>query len=235
MGLSEILIAEDDQEISHLIERTLQNEGYSTQLVDNGKDVLVYINNFNYDLIILDIMLPEMDGLEVLQHIRQHKNTPVMILSAKGGEQDKVLGLGLGADDYISKPFFIGEFLARVNAQLRRYLYLNETKKEDSKKILKYNNVELNCDTYEIKINNDKIMLTAKEFAILELLLTYPGKVFSKSQIFSHVWKDDFFSDDNTVMVHINRLRNKIEADPSAPVYIQTVWGIGYRFAGDKG
>ncbi|MEH7570589.1 response regulator transcription factor, partial [Cytobacillus firmus] len=148
MSLSKILVAEDDKEISHLIQRTLQNEGYDTQLVNDGKEALDCINSFHYDLIILDIMLPQMDGLEVLQHIRQHKNTPVMILSAKGGEQDKVLGLGLGADDYISKPFFIGEFLARVKAQLRRYLYLNETKKEDSQKLLKFNDLELNRDTY---------------------------------------------------------------------------------------
>lgn len=234
MSLSKILVAEDDKEISHLIQRTLQNEGYDTQLVNDGKEALDCINSFHYDLIILDIMLPQMDGLEVLQHIRQHKNTPVMILSAKGGEQDKVLGLGLGADDYISKPFFIGEFLARVKAQLRRYLYLNETKKEDSQKLLKFNDLELNRDTYEVKIKNNKIMLTAKEFAILELLLTHPAKVFSKSQIFSHIWKEDFHTDDNTVMVHINRLRNKIETDPSAPEYIQTVWGIGYRFAGER-
>ncbi|MBM7714532.1 DNA-binding response OmpR family regulator [Bacillus thermophilus] len=234
MGLSKILVAEDDKEISYLIQRTLKNEGYDTQLVDNGKDALECINSFDYDLIILDIMMPKMDGLEVLQHIRQHKNTPVMIISAKGGEQDKVLGLGIGADDYISKPFFIGEFLARVKAQLRRYLYLNEINNEEPKKILKSNDLELNRDTYEVKIKNRKIMLTAKEFAILELLLSQPAKVFSKTQIFSQIWKEDFLTDDNTVMVHINRLRNKIEADPSAPKYIQTVWGIGYRFAGDK-
>ncbi|WP_338753018.1 response regulator transcription factor [Bacillus sp. FJAT-52991] len=234
MSLSKILVAEDDKEISHLVQRTLQNEGYETEVVDNGEDALNCIKSFQYDLIILDIMLPKIDGLEVLQNIRQHKNTPVMILSAKGGEQDKVLGLGLGADDYISKPFFIGELLARVRAQLRRYLYLNETKKEDSQKILKYDDLELNRDTYSVAIKNEKIALTAKEFAILELLFTHPAKVFSKSQIFSHIWKEDFHTDDNTVMVHINRLRNKIEADPSTPKYIQTVWGIGYRFAGEE-
>ncbi|MFJ7954504.1 response regulator transcription factor [Lysinibacillus sp. NPDC096418] len=234
MSLSKILIAEDDKEISHLIQRTLQNEGYETEVVDNGRDALDCINSFHYDLIILDIMLPKIDGLEILQHTRQHKNTPVMILSAKGGEQDKVLGLGLGADDYISKPFFIGEFLARVKAQLRRYLYLNETKKGDSTIILKCDDLELNRDTYLVTIKNKKIKLTAKEFAILELLLTHPAKVFSKSQIFAHIWKEDFHVDDNTVMVHINRLRNKIEADPSNPKYVQTVWGIGYRLAGEK-
>lgn len=234
VSLSKILVAEDDMEISHLIQRTLQNEGYETKMVYNGKDALDCVKFFQYDLIILDIMLPKMDGLEVLQYIRQHQNTPVMILSAKGGEQDKVLGLGLGADDYISKPFFIGEFLARVKAQIRRYLYLNETKKEDFNKILKYDDLELNRDTYSVAIKNKKITLTAKEFAILELLLTHPTKVFSKSQIFSHIWKEDFHVDDNTVMVHINRLRNKIEVDSSTPKYIQTVWGIGYRFAGEK-
>lgn len=234
MSISNILVAEDDKEISHLIQRALQNEGYGTELVDNGEDALDRIKSFQYDLIILDIMMPKMDGLEVLQHVRQHKNIPVIILSAKGREQDKVLGLGLGADDYISKPFFIGEFLARVKAQLRRYLYLNEKKKEGSKRIFKYDDLEINLDTYSVAIKNKKVALTAKEFAILELLVTHPEKVFSKSQIFSHIWNDDFITDDNTVMVHINRLRNKIEAVPSTPKYIQTVWGIGYRFAGEK-
>lgn len=154
---------------------------------------------------ILDLILPQMDGWEVLQRIRQKENLPVLILSAREKEADKVLGLGLGADDYLTKPFRLGELVARVKAQLRRYLYLNPHSKS-AKFILTHGDLQLNLNTYEAKIDNRTVALTSKEFDILKLLMESPNRVFSKAQIFRAVWHDDFASDENTVMVHIRRL-----------------------------
>lgn len=175
------------------------------------------LNHNHYDLVILDLMLPRMDGWEVLRRIRLEKNVPVLILSARNEQADKVLGLGLGADDFVTKPFQVCEFVARVKAQLRRYLQLNPLLKETKDHILIYRELQLNRDTFEVKIKGQMIPLTLKEFQILELLMESTNRVFSKEQIFNHVWGQDFFSDENTVMVHIRRLRSKIESNPANP------------------
>ncbi|HEX3043956.1 MAG TPA: response regulator transcription factor [Bacillota bacterium] len=229
MNSARILIIEDDIEINQLVTKYLNKEGFDTDSVFNGREALSHISNQDYQLIILDLMLPKVDGQEVLRKIRETKTTPVIILSAKDREIDKILGLGLGADDYITKPFTIGELIARVKAQLRRYMEFNPDNSGFGSKVLKYGDLELDTGTYEVTVGGQKKPLTAKEFAILKLFLSNPTCVFSKSQIFQAVWQEESMSDDNTVMVHINRLRTKIERDPSNPVYLQTVWGFGYK------
>lgn len=229
MGPARILIVEDDVEINQLVAKYLSKEGYDTQSVYNGKDALSYLSSQEFQLIILDLMLPKVDGQEVLRKIREKKTIPVTILSAKDREMDKILGLGLGADDYLTKPFTIGELVARVKAQLRRYLDFNPESAGAGPKVLKHGDLELDTGTYEVTVGGVKKPLTAKEFAILKLFLANPTRVFTKSQIFQAVWREESMADDNTVMVHINRLRAKIEKDPSNPEYIQTVWGFGYK------
>lgn len=229
MNSARILIIEDDVEINQLVAKYLTKEGFDTDSVYDGRDALSYISNHEYQLIILDLMLPNVDGQEVLRKIREKKTIPVIILSAKDREMDKIQGLGLGADDYLTKPFTIGELIARVKAQLRRYMDFNPDVNGVGSKVLKYGDLELDPSTCEVTVGGQKKPLTAKEFGILKLFLSNPIRVFTKSQIFQAVWQEESMSDDNTVMVHINRLRTKIEKDPSNPVYLQTVWGFGYK------
>ncbi|AKG35623.1 response regulator transcription factor [Paenibacillus durus] len=236
MNEIQILVVEDDLEICQLVAHALVKEGYRVDTVHNGADTFHRFKHGSYDLIVLDIMLPGMDGLEVLRRIREEYQVPVLILSAKDTEVDKILGLGLGADDYLTKPFLVGELLARVKANLRRYLYFQPKEGDKASSVLTYNGLKLDCNTFEVNVHGQSIPLTSKEFSILKLLMSEPQRVFTKSQIFEHVWDESYSLevDDNTVMVHIRRLRTKIEADPSNPDYIQTVWGIGYRLSGKE-
>lgn len=227
-----ILVVEDDKDINSLISRYLKKQNYSVHSVFDGKEALELISSNDYHLIILDLMLPEVDGYTVLEVIRKQKNTPVLILSAKSDEIDKIEALDLGADDYITKPFTVGELLARVNAQVRRFVLLNSSNQTTSN-ILKFKNLRLNLDTYEVFKDDKLISLSAKEFEILRLFIENPNKVFSKPHIYREIWKDEYLGDDNVVMVQINRLRSKIEDNSSNPTYIQTVWGIGYRLKKD--
>lgn len=229
MDSARILIIEDDVEINQLVAKYLSKEGFDTSSVYDGKQALSHISNQEYQLIILDLMLPKIDGREVLRKIREKKTIPVIILSAKDREMDKIQGLGLGADDYITKPFTIGELIARVKAQLRRYMDFNPDVAEARPKVLKHGDLELDTSTFAVTVGGQKKSLSAKEYAILKLFLSNPTRVFTKSQIFQAVWLEESMTDDNTVMVHISRLRTKIEKDPSHPVYLQTVWGFGYK------
>ncbi|MCR8634785.1 response regulator transcription factor [Paenibacillus sp. N5-1-1-5] len=227
---SKILIVEDDREIHELLAAYLQKEGYQTTSAYNGEEALSHITQTEFQLLILDLMIPIIDGYEVLRRVRSIQNIPVLILSAKGEEVDKIIGLGLGADDYVTKPFGLGELSARVKAMLRRYTYFNNNPQDNPSSVITHGELGINLYTYEVTSRTGKKMLTAKEFEILKLFLSNPSRVFTKSQIFRAVWKeDDNMSDENTVMVHIRRLRTKIELDPSEPEYIQTVWGIGYK------
>ncbi len=228
-----ILVVEDDPEINLLVSAHLSREGFNTVSVSNGVDAIRKLASETYQMVILDIMLPEVDGYEVLQEIRAIGNTPVLILSAKCQETDKIIGLGLGADDYMTKPFGIGELTARVRAQLRRYLRFSS---EADKKIeiIRHLDIEMNTSTFEVSAGGRPVSLTAKEFEILKLFILNPKKVFTKTQLFGSVWGEDYLNDENTVMVHIRRLREKIEIDPSKPEYIQTVWGIGYKMVEGK-
>jgi DNA-binding response OmpR family regulator len=232
VGTIKVLIVEDDREINQLLTRYLQREGYRTASVYSGTEALAAVKASPCHLVILDLMLPEVDGFEVLRRIREQGNTPVLILSARDQEVDKLLGLGLGADDYMTKPFSIRELVARVKAQLRRYLYLQEDAPEQETRLV-YGDLELDLLTYELLVRGEAKSLTAKEFEIMKLFISNPSRVFTKAQIFRAVWQEDYLTDENTVMVHIRRLRTKIEEDPSQPVYLQTVWGIGYRLGGN--
>jgi DNA-binding response OmpR family regulator len=238
MDAHKILIVEDDPEINQLLTKYLQKEGYQTDSAFNGLEALERFARTGYQLVILDLMMPKLDGHEVLRRIREKGNVPVLIVSAKSEEVDKIVGLGLGADDYMTKPFGIGELIARVKAQMRRYLYLNDAPAQDEQEepdhLLKHGDLTLDLNTYQVQIGDEKKTLTAKEFEILKLFLKNPTRVFTKSQIFQAVWQEEYLADENTVMVHIRRLRTKIEADASNPEYIQTVWGIGYKL-GENG
>lgn len=228
MEAVKILVVEDDKEINRLVADNLSREGYLPESAYDGAEALAKLEVNSYQFIILDVMLPKVNGYEVLQKVRESGNIPVLILSAKCQETDKIIGLGLGADDYLTKPFGVGELTARVKAQLRRYLkFSTETHKASN--VIKHLDIEIDTNTYEAKIGEKLIPLTAKEFDILKLFMQNPKKVFTKRQLFKSIWGEEFYKDENTVMVHIRRLREKIEADPSEPKYIQTIWGIGYK------
>ncbi|MEA4889719.1 MAG: response regulator transcription factor [Clostridiaceae bacterium] len=229
MSKVRILVAEDDREISRLIELALQREEFIVTCAYNGADALRLFEQERCQIMILDLMLPEIDGFEVLRRIRDESNTPVLILSAKDAESDKIVGLGLGADDYMTKPFGVGELVARVKAQLRRYLDYSPDASDAA--VLRRTGIEMNTQTYEVTVGGRPVTLTAKEFEILKLFMMNPKKVFTKQQLFRSVWGGAYLNDENTVMVHISRLREKIEDDPSGPKRIQTVWGIGYKLA----
>lgn len=225
---NKILVVEDDPEINRLVSEHLSREGYSVVRAFNGLDAFRKISSETYQMVILDIMMPAVDGYEVLQKIRKMGNIPVLILSAKCEETDKIIGLGLGADDYMTKPFSMGELTARIKAQLRRYTNFSSESGADHY-IIKHLDIEMDTNTFEVKTGGRLITLTAKEFEILKLFMLNPRKVFTKSQLFKAVWGDNYLNDENTVMVHIHRLREKIELNVSNPRYIQTVWGIGYK------
>lgn len=228
-----ILVIEDDLDINDLITRYLKKHNYCVESAFDGKKALELISLYDYHLVILDLMLPQVDGYTILKQIRKQQAVPVLVLSAKTDEIDKIEALDLGADDYITKPFTIGELLARVNAQIRRFVLLNNSTQKTTSNVLTFKNLQLNTDTYEAFKDNKPISLSARDFEMLRLFLENPNKVFSKAQIYREIWKDEYFGDDNVVMVQINRLRAKIEDNPSNPTYIQTVWGIGYRLKKD--
>lgn len=226
MDVFNVLIVEDDKEINNLICDALKKEGYNIIQAFDGREAIEKYSD-SIQLVILDLMLPYIDGIEILRKIRDRSRIPVIILSAKDEETDRVIGLSMGADDYIIKPFFIRELIARVKAQLRRYTDYSGNDNQNT--ILEHN--ELKLDVLNLKVFKDdkELNLRPKEFEILKLFLSNPNRIFTKAQIFNSVWENEYLSDDNTVMVHIKRLRNKIEDDTNNPKYILTVWGIGYK------
>lgn len=225
-----ILIVDDEKEIRDLIDIYLKNEGYKTLKAENGIAALELLKDNNIDLILLDIMMPKMDGIETCMKIREEKNTPIIMLSAKSEDIDKIMGLTTGADDYITKPFNPLELVARVKSQLRRYLKLNEFKKPDSKSgFIEVDDLIININTHEVKVGSKDVKLTPREFDILSLLAENRGIVFSIEKIYETVWKESFMESENTVMVHIRKIREKIEQNPRKPIYIKTVWGVGYK------
>ncbi len=226
MEISNILIIEDDEEINNLVAAALKKENYHIIQAFDGKEALEKYNN-DFKLIILDLMLPYIDGIEILRKIRELSTVPIIILSAKDEESDRIIGLSMGADDYMIKPFSTRELAARVKAQLRRYVYYSKSSNENS--ILQYKELKLDTLNYKVFKENKELNLTPKEFELLKFFLSNKDRVFTKSQIFNTVWEDNYVNDDNTVMVHIRRLRNKIEDNPNVPKYVVTVWGIGYK------
>lgn len=229
MSRETILVADDQKEIVKAIQKLLELEGYQVLKAYDGLEALECVMEQEVDLIILDIMMPRMDGLSALMKIREQKNIPILLLSAKTEESDQVLGLSMGADDYISKPYRPAELVARVKAALRRYLYLGNRTKEEQKNVLENGSLVLNLDEKQMYIDGEAIRLTATEYKIMELLMKHPGRVFSAEEIYERVWKEAAYATENTVMVHIRRIREKIEIDPKVPKYLKVVWGIGYK------
>lgn len=224
-----ILIAEDDVDINKLLYKILSKKGYNVRCTYSGSEAEMCIERYNFSLVLLDLMLPGITGEELIGKIRETKTMPIIVISAKPGQDVKIDVLKMGADDFISKPFDVNEVLARVEAQLRRYMFFSKGAHETT--ILKHKNLALDEETLKVKVKGKEIYLTAKEFAILKILMTYPKKVFTKSNLFKEVWKDDYLGDDNTVNVHMSKIRSKIaEADPDTE-YIHTVWGIGFKMS----
>ena len=225
-----ILVIDDVEEIIELIEVYLLNEGYRVFKAANGPDGLEILETQKIHLIILDIMMPGVDGLETCRKIRQKMSIPIIMLSAKSQDMDKILGLGIGADDYMVKPFNPMELVARVKSQLRRYLYFNtQTNRNFDVDLIKIKGLVINKRNHLVSVYGKVISLTPTEYGILLLLSSSPGTVFSAEKIFEIVWKEKYFEANNTVMVHIWRLREKIEENPKEPKFIETVWGVGYK------
>lgn len=229
MTKQKILVVDDEKEIRNLIGIYLQNEGFDVIKASNGIEALNILKDNDICLVILDIMMPEMDGIETCIKIREDKNMPIIMLSAKGEDMDKILGLTTGADDYITKPFNPLELIARVKSQIRRYTKLNDTYNVKTEKTIEIDDLIINTDTHEVQVEDKLINLTKREFDILELLAKNRGIVFSTEKIYESVWKEEFYDSYNTVMVHIRKIREKIEQNPRKPKYIKTVWGVGYK------
>lgn len=226
-----ILLVEDDEAIREMVSNYLTMEGFHVTTVTNGEEALQNCLQKTFDLVILDIMIPKLNGLEVLKIIREQAALPIIIMSAKDSDVDKALGLGLGADDYIAKPFSMLEFSARVKAVIRRATKYS-SQAEQKREVLEIDNLKIDIVNFSITKSGQDIKLTSKEFSILKLFVTNRHRVFTKEQIYQTIWKDAYYGDENIINVHIRRLREKIEDDPSHPHYIKTLWGIGYKFEG---
>ncbi len=228
MDKERILIVDDEKEIRDLIEIYLKNEGYEVERAGTGAEAIKIVEEKKIDLIILDVMMPVVNGIDACIKIREQHNTPIIMLSAKVEDIDKILGLSVGADDYLAKPFNPLELIARVKAQLRRFTKLNTA--YNSSKILEEGLLRMDLEAGKVFKSNEEINLTPTEFSILKLLWLNKGIVFKIETIYERVWEQEYLDNNNTVMVHIRKLREKIEDNPRVPNYIFTVWGIGYKF-----
>lgn len=226
----QILLVEDDVEISEMLENYLIKENYEVICAFDGEEACQKFDNGNYCIVLLDLMIPIISGMDVMQYIREKSTVPIIIVSAKDTDVDKTLGLGLGADDYITKPFSVIEVLARIKSNIRRNTQYSAGTREE--KAIKVGELTMNPVDYTVTKNGVKVDLTVKEYEILKLLFQNPKKVYTKAQIYSFIWNDAYLGDENAVNVHISRLRNKIEDNPRAPKYVVTVWGIGYKLGG---
>lgn len=226
---AEILIVDDEVEIADLVELYLQNENYSVHKFYNAADALQCIETVPLDLAILDVMLPDMNGFDICRKIREKHMFPVIMLTAKTEDMDKITGLTIGADDYITKPFNPLELIARVKAQLRRFMRYNESGKKDDEDVLDFSGLVINRRTHECTLNEQPIQLTPTEFSILWILCENRGEVISSEQLFEAVWGEKYLSSNNTVMVHIRHLREKMHEPVGKPRFIKTVWGVGYK------
>ena len=223
-----LLLVEDDMEISQILKDYLGAENYEVVCAADGKEACEKFDSDSYALVLLDLMIPKISGMEVMQYIRQNSTVPIIIVSAKDTDADKTLGLGLGADDYITKPFSVTEVLARIKANIRRSTQYSKPAEPENETLV-IGDLVMNLTDYTVTKKNVKVDLTAKEYEILKLLLQNPKKVYTKEQMYSLIWNDAYLGDENAVNVHISRLRNKIEDNPRTPKYVITVWGIGYK------
>ena len=227
-----ILIVEDDQDISRVIKDYLILNSYEVRVASSGIEALQAIAADNPEFIILDIMLPDIDGIELCRQIRENNPVPILILSARGSDTDKVLGLGFGADDYMTKPFSLRELLARIGSNLRRIEMLGSQQMQHSDdQVLHIGKIHIDKKAYKVTKEGVEISLSAKELELLFFLSKHKNQVFSKSQLLDAVWGFAAYGDESTITVYIRRLREKLEADPSKPEYIRTVWGVGYKFS----
>lgn len=225
-----ILVVEDDSDINKLLCDMLEINNYTAKAAYSGTEALIYLREPIWDMVLLDLMLPGMNGEELLLQIRKNSHIPVIIISAIEDIDIRIKTLRTGADDFITKPFNIEEVSARIDSNLRRYMeFSSKMPRED---IIKYKEISLNKDTREVYVNNSNLVLTTREFDILELLMSYPKKVFSKANLFESVWGSNYLCDDNTLTVHISNLRNKLSSAGAGKDYIQTIWGIGYKLDG---
>lgn len=226
-----ILIVDDEKEIRDLVDIYLKSDGYNTIQACDGLEAIDLIKKNEVDLIILDVMMPNLNGVETCLKIREMKEMPIIMLSAKSEDIDKILGLNMGADDYLTKPFNPLELVARVKSQLRRFYKFSKKVdiSEDDKNVIQIDDLVINLETHEVSLIDNLLKLTPTEFDILALLAQSRGKVFSIENIYESVWNQEFMTSDNTVMVHIRKIREKIEQDPRNPRFIKTVWGVGYK------
>lgn len=226
--MEKILVCDDDREIVEAIEIYLSQEGYQILKAYNGVEALEVLAKEKVDLLLIDIMMPQLDGIRATIKIREEHSIPIIILSAKSEDTDKILGLNVGADDYITKPFNPLELVARVKSQLRRYTQLGSTA-DQKKNVYKTGGLVIQDDLKEVTVDGEPVKLTPIEYNILLLLVKNPGKVFSISQIYENIWNEEAIGADNTVAVHIRHIREKIEIDPKDPRYLKVVWGLGYK------
>lgn len=231
MAGEKILIVDDEIEIGDIIKDYLEAEGFKVYVAIDGEEGLKYFKKVDPQLVILDIMLPVIDGMEVCRSIRARSSIPVIMLSAKSSDTDKIISLGLGADDYMIKPFSPGELLARVKAQLRRYMHLSAP--INNSDIQSFHNLMIDNKSYSVYVRSKLVNLAAKEFEVLSFMAKHKNQVFTREQLFNQIWGFDEYGDINTVTVHIRKIREKIEDNPSEPRFIKTVWGVGYKFEGN--
>lgn len=224
-----ILVVDDDRDIVNAIAKLLETEGYEILKAYDGIDALEKLSENRVQLLIIDVMMPKLDGLSAIMRIRDKKNIPIIVLSAKSEDTDKVLGLSMGADDYITKPYNPMELTARVRSQLRRYMQLGAMDTENKTDIIRNGGLVLDRGAKTLTVDGEPVRLTATELKITELLMTNAGRIFSAEEIYRRVWNEDAYAVENTVMVHIRHIREKIEIDPKEPRYLKVVWGIGYK------
>ena len=222
-----ILVCDDDREIAGAIEIYLRNEGYTVFKAFDGVEALQVVRSQPLHLIIMDVMMPKMDGVQATMKIREEKNIPIIMLSAKSEDYDKITGLNVGADDYVTKPFNPLELIARVKSQLRRYVNLGSLEQKSS--VYKTGGLEVDDEEKVVRVDGETVQMTPIEFGILRFLTENAGKVFSMEQIYENVWNEPAYNPENTVAVHIRRIREKIEINPKNPKYLKVVWGIGYK------
>ncbi|MGC4378843.1 response regulator transcription factor [Fictibacillus sp. Mic-4] len=232
MGKETILVVDDEKEIRDLIAIYLKNEGYDVLQAADGVEGLEKLKHNEVHLVVLDIMMPKIDGIHMCMKVRETGDIPIIMLSAKTQDMDKILGLTTGADDYVTKPFNPLELMARIKSQLRRYLKMSGATVQNEDEI-EVGDMKINVSTHEVTVDDRKVKLTPREFSILELLARNRGIVFSADQIYERVWGEPPFQSDNTVMVHIRKIREKVEEYPRMPRYIKTVWGVGYKIEND--
>ena len=224
-----ILVCDDDKEIVEAIEIYLTQEGYEVLKAYDGEEAIQTLKKEHVDLLIMDVMMPRLDGIRATLKIREENSLPIIILSAKSEDADKILGLNIGADDYVTKPFNPLELVARAKSQLRRYTQLGSTVQDEKKEVYEVGGLSINDELKEVTVDGESVRLTPIEYNILLLLVKNQGKVFSIDQIYENIWNEEAIGADNTVAVHIRHIREKIEIDPKEPRYLKVVWGVGYK------